>query len=313
MENGIAIIDLGTNTFHLMIAKKTGSSYKIIHRERAAVKLGMGGINDGIILAGAITRALTTLTRFKSILDEHSIKNIYAFGTSALRNAANAKEITETILQQTGIKIDIISGEQEARYIYEGVNIALGFDFEPNLIIDIGAGSVELIIGNKESIFWKKSLEIGAQRLIEKFRLNDPMTEENTQALNDYFNQSFTELLENLKKYNPGTLAGSSGTFDTLSDIYCAQQGINKGEFDAETPFSKDSFEPIFKELLNKNREERMRMPGMIDLRVDMIVVGCCLVNYILNRHDFTAIRVSSYSLKEGALAVLTNNRVGHI
>lgn len=306
MENGIAIIDLGTNTFHLMIAKKTGDSYKIIHRERAAVKLGMGGINEGIILPDALTRALKTLTRFKSILDEHSIKNIFAFGTSALRNATNSKEITASIQNHAGIIIDVISGDQEASYIYEGVKLALGFDSEPNLIIDIGAGSVELIIGNKERIWWKQSLEIGAQRLIEKFKLSDPMTQENIHALNDYFRQSLTELLENLKKYNPKTLAGSSGTFDTLSDIYCAQHGINKGEFDAETPFARESFELIFKELLDKNREERMRIPGMIDLRVDMIVVGCCLVNFILTRQNFTDIRVSSYSLKEGALAMLT-------
>lgn len=267
----------------------------------------MGGINEGIILPDALARALKTLTRFKSILDEHNIKNVYAFGTSALRNAVNAKEVTGSIQKQTGIIVDIISGDQEASYIYQGVKFALGLDANPSLIIDIGAGSVELIIGNKERMLWKQSLEIGAQRLIEKFRLSDPMTQENIHALTDYFDQSFTELIDNLKKYNPRTLAGSSGTFDTLSDIYCTQHGINKGEFDAETPFSRDSFEPIFKDLLSKNREERMRIPGMIDLRVDMIVVGSYLVNFILTRHDFIDIRVSSYSLKEGALATLQN------
>lgn len=307
MENGIAIIDLGTNTFHLMIAKKTGESYKIIHRERAAVKLGMGGINDGVILPDALARALKTLIRFKSILQEHHIEKVYSFGTSALRNAANVKEITEAIHNQAGIEVDIISGDQEAKYIYEGVKFALGLDSEPSLIIDIGAGSVELIIGNKEGILWKQSLEIGAQRLIEKFELSDPMSAENIHVLTNYFGQSFTELLTNLKKHKPKTLAGSSGTFDTLSDIYCAQHGINKGEFDAETPFARESFEPIFKKLLNTNRQQRMLIPGMIDLRVDLIVVGCCLVNYLLTKHEFTTIRVSSYSLKEGALALLTN------
>jgi exopolyphosphatase/guanosine-5'-triphosphate,3'-diphosphate pyrophosphatase len=306
MENGIAIIDLGTNTFHLMIAKKTDGSYKIIHRERAAVKLGMGGINEGIILPDALGRALKTLTRFKSILEEHHIKKVYAFGTSALRNARNVEEVTDAIRRQAGIEIDILSGDQEAQYIYEGVKFALTLDDEPSLIIDIGAGSVEFIIGNNENIHWKQSLEIGAQRLIEKFKLSDPMSQENIHGLNDYFDQSFAELLINLKKYNPKILAGSSGTFDTLSDIYCAEQQINKSEFDAETPFSRESFEPIFKKLLNKTRQERMSIPGMIDLRVDMIVVGCCLVNFILAKHEFTAIRVSSYSLKEGALAMLT-------
>jgi exopolyphosphatase/guanosine-5'-triphosphate,3'-diphosphate pyrophosphatase len=100
-------------------------------------------------------------------------------------------------------------------------------------------------------------------------------------------------------------MIGSSGTFDTLSDMFCMQHDIHKGVEEVETPLTLDGFEVLYQELICKNRSERMQIPGMIEMRVDMIVVACCLVRYILQRHPFNRIRVSTYSLKEGVLASL--------
>ena len=104
-------------------------------------------------------------------------------------------------------------------------------------------------------------------------------------------------------KYKPVTLVGSSGSFDTLSDIFCIRHNIPRTFNEAETPLTFDGFYDIYRELISKDREARMNMPGMIPLRVDMIVVACCLIRWVLDNHNFSRIRVSSYSLKEGALA----------
>ncbi|MBX2956440.1 MAG: exopolyphosphatase [Cyclobacteriaceae bacterium] len=303
MNNRLAIIDLGTNTFHLLIAEKLGDSFHIAHRDRQAVKIGKGGINNNIIPSDGLDRAIKTLNFFKKKIDSLQITKVFAFGTSALRNATNKKEVLEKLKVETGIAVTLISGDQEAEFIYHGVCSAVNLGNTKSLIIDIGGGSVEFIIGDAKQIFWKKSIEIGAQRLLELFHKSDPIAPAEISKLNEHFQKTLSPLFEALTIYKPETMVGSSGTFDTLSDIYCLQHSIFKNDDDRETPLSLEGFEKIFSELIQKNRIERLAIPGMIEMRVDMIVVACCLIRYILDHHPFTNIRVSSYSLKEGALA----------
>lgn len=306
MKNCLAIIDMGTNTFHLLIAESEGKGFNIVFRDRLAVKIGMGGINDGIITDSGIHRALLAMQSFRNIIDRHNVDVIYAFGTSAMRNARNGKAVAEKIKNVTGIEVNIISGEEEAQFIYLGVKAALGLGHDPNLIIDIGGGSIEFIIGNQDQVFWKKSFEIGAQRLLERFQKHDPIEPEEITQLDDYFKASLHELFHAMDEYKPHIMVGSSGTFDTLSDIFCITHDIHKSPEEIETPLSLDGFYEIYRELIVKDREERMQMPGMIEMRVDMIVVAVCLVRFLLDRYSFSRIRVSTYSLKEGVLAHLS-------
>jgi len=299
----IAIIDLGTNTFHLLLAEADERGYHITHRDRLAVKIGMGGINDGIITESGIHRALLAMQSFRNIIDERKINKIFAFGTSALRNARNGAEVVARIKELTNIEVSIISGDHEADYIYQGIKSALHLEDEKSLIIDIGGGSVEFIIGDDRAIDWKISLEIGAQRLLEKFQKNDPIIPAEIAALDKYFDEKLVDVFKAIDRFQPKVLVGSSGTFDTLSDIFCIQHDIHKSPEEIETPLSLEGFHEIYRELLQKNRAERMRIPGMIEMRVDMIVVACCLIRYILEHHAFNRIRVSTYALKEGVLA----------
>lgn len=303
MPNRIAIIDLGTNTFHVLIAEEGAHGYNIIYRDRLAVKMGMGGINDGFITESAVHRALLAMQSFKNIIDSHGASTTYAYGTSALRNAKNGRDVADKIKSVTGIEINIISGELEAHYIYMGVRAALGLGKDRNLIVDIGGGSVEFILADHDEVQWKQSFEIGAQRLLERFQKNDPILHAEVNALEDYFARSLEPLFAALNKYKPFVLVGSSGTFDTLSDIFCIKHEIHKSPEEIETPLTIEGFYDIHRELLLKNRDERMGIPGMIEMRVDMIVVACCLVKFLLEKHPFNRIRVSTYSLKEGVLA----------
>ncbi len=305
MDNKVAIVDLGTNTFHLLVAEWDGHRYEIIRRDRVAVKIGMDGINQGIIAEEGVNRALAALKVFASAIEEESVKRVFAFGTSAFRNAQNGTAVAERIQQQTGIKVNIISGDEEADYIYKGVREAISFGNEVSLIIDIGGGSVECIIGNSHEVFWKRSFEIGGQRLLERFHQHDPILPNEVRKLNVYLIGALKPLLEQIKKWKPSVLVGSSGTFDTLSDIHCARSRLPQQPDAPETPLTFQSFYETFDLLLVKNRAERLLIPGMIEMRVDMIVVACCLVKFLLDHHSFTGIRVSSYSLKEGVLATL--------
>ena len=301
----VAIIDCGTNTFHLMIASIEGSKFMINERIKTAVKIGEGGINQNRILDSGEKRALAALSNFKSIIDENQILRTFAYATSAFRNADNGKEIQRKIKNQIGLDLQIIDGNREAELIFKGVNLALDLNNETALVMDIGGGSVEFIIGNNDEILWKKSIEIGGQRLVELFHKHDPMEREEIEALENYLEKQLIELFDNLNKYKPKLLAGSSGTFDTLSEIHCSEQQVDFNDKNPENQFSIDVFDRIHKKLITFNRSERMQIPGMIEMRVDMIVVASCLINFILERYSFDNIRVSSYSLKEGALSEL--------
>lgn len=301
----IAIIDMGTNTFHLLIAEVDSSGYRMVYRDHEPVKIGMAGINEGVITDAARQRAMAAMQRFRKAIDAHEASRVLAFGTSALRSARNASALTAEIAAKTGIKVEIISGEEEADLIFDGIRAALDLGAERNLVMDIGAGSVEFIIGDAGRVYWKQSFEIGGQRLLERFQRHDPVTPGEIASLNQYFETMLPPLFSAFITFNPTVLVGSSGSFDTLSDIYSIRRGIYLEPRPPETALSLDGFYEIYHELIRKDREARMRINGMISMRVDMIVVGCCLIHFVLNKHPFKAIRVSSYSLKEGVLARL--------
>jgi Exopolyphosphatase len=309
MNSRLAIIDMGTNTFHLLLAETEDNGYKIIHRDRLAVKIGKDGINAGRITEEATQRALLAMQSFKNSIDQHGVSRVYAYGTSAFRNASNAGEIKNRIKKVTGIDVDIISGIREAEFIYEGVKAALDLEQDRSLIVDIGGGSVEFILGNADEILWMQSLETGAQRLLELFHKNDPITPEEITLLNSHFDRELAPVLDALKKYPTSIMVGSSGSFDTLSDIFCVKHDIAKHADEIETPLTIEGFYEIYHEVLHKDREQRLAIPGMIEMRVDMIVVACCLIRYILEHHTFNRIRVSTYSLKEGVLATFLKER----
>lgn len=298
----IAVIDLGTNTFHILVAHANEDSVKVLHREKVAVKIGEGGISAQTIVDEARARAIATLKSFKETADKFGVTEIHATATSAFRNASNRTEVLEDIYKETGIRIRIISGDEEAELIYTGVKKALRLYQEKSLIMDIGGGSVEFIIADDQKSYYKQSFEIGAQRLLDLFQKHDPMLPEEISLLEDYLHEQLIPLGEAVRKLKPTTLVGSSGSFDTLSDIYCRQNNIIRPNDATEYPLTLDSFYIIYQDILHKNRRERLQIPGMIPLRVDMIVVAGTLISYVLNEFKIKHIRVSSYSLKEGLL-----------
>lgn len=298
----VAIIDMGTNTFHLLLAEVKGDTHEIIHRERKAVKVGEKGINNGEITPEAWDRALKAINEFKQTTDKAGIEKIFATATSAIRSASNGKALTEEIKKQSGIDIEIISGAREAELISHGVRRALDLGKEKHLIMDIGGGSIEFIIADQNEIYWLKSFEIGGQRLVELFHKSDPIAMEEMMNLASYFEKELKELELAVQKYQPEVLVGSSGTFDTLIDIFFEGMGLTKDENATEYSLPLKGFDIIFKELITKNREERLAIPGMIEMRVDMIVVACVLIDYLIHTFNLKDIRVSAYALKEGVL-----------
>jgi len=300
----IAIIDLGTNTFNILIVETDASNvYKQIFQTKIAVKLGEGGINKGYIAPIPFQRGIDALVQYKLVLDDYSVEKVFAFATSAIRSASNGDEFVVIAKQKANIDIQVISGDKEAELIYYGVRSAVKMTNETSLIIDIGGGSTEFIIANKEQVFWKQSFLLGAARLLERFNPSDPITDKEIEDVKGYLKQELQPLFEAVKKYPITELIGSSGSFDSLAEMiahrfYTPSILDNKTEYE----FKMDDCSDIYDIIIKSTKAERTAMKGLVQMRVDMMVISSILVHFVVAEFEIEKMRLSTYSLKEGVL-----------
>jgi exopolyphosphatase/guanosine-5'-triphosphate,3'-diphosphate pyrophosphatase len=302
-----AILDFGTNTFNLLIAEKDDKGFKVLYNGKQGVKLGKGGINKRTISPDAMERGFTAISNHIKTIEEYGVSEIHAYATSAMRNADNGLEFAAQIEDKFGFKTNIIDGEEEAALIYEGISASINLDLEPAMILDIGGGSNEFIICNSEGILWKHSFELGMARIIEKFQLSEPIKKEEIDLLENYYNSELNLLWEQLKIFNPRTLIGASGSFDTLAEMARLRFEIKTPNDVSSVEIDMDHYNEIHTLLLNSTREERLLMPGMEPVRVEMIVPAAIFINFVYNRCGLTAMKQSGYALKEGVMSRLTN------
>lgn len=295
MNKRIAVIDLGTNTFHLLIAE----GEKVLYKDEATVRLGKGGISKGILTDDAMERGLITLTQYKGIIDSYEATTIYAFGTSALRNAKNARIFIEKVSQTLSFNIEVIDGKREAEFIYKGILASGLLEKETSLIMDIGGGSVEFILGTKDKLLWRKSYELGAQRLLDKFVHSDPISELDQKQLKEYFEAELEDLKKEISRNSPTQLIGASGTFHTITHMLLGSKS------DRSVQIPNSAFEPLLAKILQSTHNERLDMNGIPKGREDMIVPASILVSYMLKIGDFEGFSLSPYSMKEGILSSL--------
>jgi len=166
--NKIAVLDLGTNTFHLHIVERNGKAVHTLAHQKLNTKLDAYGINDQTIPNNTVKRAVSVHNEFAKHIHGHKVDRVHAFGTSAFRNASNSAYVIDEIFRRTGINVEILSGEREAQLIYYGTLRKVAGN-QLNLVMDIGGGSVEYIIGHGKNMLWLKSYEIGVHRLSEVF------------------------------------------------------------------------------------------------------------------------------------------------
>ena len=300
----VAVMDLGTNTFHLLIAEGPADNFNELFHTNEGVKLGEGGINRGIIQQLAFERGIAAMQRFQSHIQAHNVHEVKAIATSAIRNAANGNDFIAQVKENAGIQIELITGEQEAAYIYTGIKASGCLTEENALIMDIGGGSVEFIIGNKNEVFWKQSFEIGAARLMDKFHQTDPIPVQSIKELTRYLDGKLGELFKAALQYRPSILIGSSGAFESFAEVIELEKGKSFNLKQTRVyEFDTDDLLDLIERLAKSTHKERAAIKGIIPVRVDMIVVASLITIYIMQKIGLTDVTMSTYSLKEGVLA----------
>jgi len=238
-----AVVDLGSNTFQLLIARFEHGQLIIGFRKKTGVKIGQGGMEKKEILPDAVKRAISALLEFSIELKQFGLlpSDCKSLATSAFRNADNKENVLEIIQKVTGFKVLVISGEEEANYIFQGVQASRALvEMVPNLIVDIGGGSVEFILTLGYEPKWKKSFEIGGLRLLEKFHKMDPISKAEISKLSNYLEMELMELLKIINIWNPRVLVGCSGSFDTLVEMQFALNGQALADVEAFPGYELD-------------------------------------------------------------------------
>lgn len=306
----IAVIDLGTNTFNLLITEVFNNGTNVVvFNTKIPVMLGKESIGNNILSDAAINRAINALSTFKQYSNKYKAQKIIAKATSAIREAKNKEDFLKKVKQQTGIEIDVISGDREAEYIYYGVCNAVSLDKNNSLMMDIGGGSTEFIIANNSEVKWKKSFLLGAARLLEKFSPSNPITAEEITSIENYLITELDDLFSASRQYAIKELIGVAGVFESLADIIAQDYTMPEQlEKTTEYTFLTDDIYLTINNIIKSTREERLKMKGLIEMRVDMIVVSVLFIHVVLKTLNINKIRMSAYSLKEGVLWELINH-----
>ncbi len=301
MSKPRAIIDLGTNTFQLLIADedpKTGQM-RVLYEDHRPVGLGKGAMETGLLQLDAMARALEVLERFLWHAQDKGCVSIKGIGTSILRNARNAGVFIELVESQLGIPIQVISGIQEADYIFQGIRHSLPQPWnQVSMVMDIGGGSVEFIIFQGSDILFKTSLELGGLKLQSLFHVDGEFNAQIEHELDRHLIHGLIDVTDAVALYRPWNLIGAAGAFETLAEIQLAHGYLEKIE--KVNFLNLDGFYLLKEKMANMNLTERQSIPGMKAFRASMIPYANCLIESVLQQGIIESLCMSMYSLKEG-------------
>jgi exopolyphosphatase/guanosine-5'-triphosphate,3'-diphosphate pyrophosphatase len=295
----IASIDIGTNTILMLIAETEGPRIsRIMRDEHAIARLGKGVDRDRCILPETFQRVLRYIESYRKIASKESVQTIVACGTSALRDAANRDEFIEFIFKRSGIKIRILSGEEEAAMTYSGA--LWGFPDSGSIrgVLDIGGGSTELIFGRERIIEKGKSIDIGSVRLTERILRKSPPDPEALMTAREYVRNQ-------LKLFPPmvpdSALYGVAGTLTTLAALDQNLDGFNAEKIHGYR-LRRENVDSIFERLQKLTLPELLNVPSMVPDRADIILGGILILQEVLRKLSAPEIFVSTQGLRYGIL-----------
>ncbi len=298
-----AIVDCGTNTFNLLIGKMEEGRWTQLFSNKIPVKIGAGGFADQLITPGRMARGIDALVQYHGVCKTFGVERSFVFATSAMRDAKNASIFTDKIKALTGWTVNVISGDEEANLIFQGVRHSLEMDGLNALIMDIGGGSTEFIIAQNGQDVWRKSYPLGVSRLFEKIQPKSRISQQDLQTFKSILDEQLADLRAALSQFPCSHLIGSSGSFDTLLALHFQLKKVSEAideEKAQEIPIS--SLSTIYMQMVGSTLEERLKNTVIPTIRAEYMPLSCYLVKYVLDMHPFQKILRSPFALKEGVI-----------
>jgi len=299
----LAAIDLGTNSFHMIIVELLPDmSFTMIDRAKDMIRIGDGSITTKTLSKESMEQGIETLLRFRKLAEQRGVeqRHIIAFATSAIREAINGVDFMDMVSSKVGIRTRVISGEEEGRLIYLAVRRAINIGKQKALMIDVGGGSVEFMIGDAKSLYFVESKPLGVARMFERFISTDPPSDKELRDLEAHFTEALRPIARAAKAIGFDLAIASSGTAENIAAMILREERGQEFETLNGSAISRKSFLRLYDKLLPMKAAERRLIDGIDPKRADIIVPGLVLFDVAMRQFGLKELVISEWALREG-------------
>jgi exopolyphosphatase/guanosine-5'-triphosphate,3'-diphosphate pyrophosphatase len=308
----LAAIDVGTNTVRLLVAEvEQDGTYRVLDEEREAARLGQGLAESGRLSAESVERALVAIGKMKAIADGFQVTELRAVATSAVREAENGKAFCREALRRHKVKIQIISGDEEARLAFRSASRHFNLENRSSALVDIGGGSLEVILTAGTVIDQVYSLPLGAVRVTERLIKSDPLRPKHWKKLKRAIDRELKHAIRR-PPFSTETMIGSGGSFTALAHMAKWQREGRHGSVQGDM-LSRADIVHLFDRLRETPLEARRHIPGLSSDRADIIVAGAAVIARLAKRLGVRQILVNERGIRDGILLDMIGSLPGHI
>lgn len=304
----IGTIDIGTNSMRLLIADYNDNKIENRKKYINTTRIGQGVDQDGYITNEALERNLKALKEFADKCNEEKCEKVYCMGTSALRDSKNGQDFINEAKKLTNIDVKIICGKEESNLGFIGVLEGTeGDKKEDILVIDIGGGSTEFVVGNEDGIKFCKSENVGALRMTEKFITTDPISDEEFNSMTSFIEDTISSTINQLETMNISKLVGIGGAITSLSAIN-QQLEVYSMEKVHNSVVTKKDLEKILQNLKIMTLNDKKTLKGLQPKRADIITAGVKILHIVMEKLEIEKIMISEYDNLEGLMCQNSKN-----
>ncbi len=297
----IAAVDLGSNSFHLVVAEvRPDGTFEPLIREKEMLRLGDVVSREGVVTPEATEAAVQTVRRFRLLAEAAGATEILACATSALRSASNGDAVLDLIETEAGVSADVIDGLEEARLIFTAIRTAVLIDPGPALCFDLGGGSVEIMVGDTTGLHWAASERLGVARLSAEYVRSDPISKGDRRRLREHLVEILGPLAVDVMRFEPKLAIGSSGTLEDIANMVAARRDESVPRSLNQLSFSREEFEPLHHELVRSTSAQRKSIKGLDAKRNDLIVAGAEFLATAMELFEVDELTISEWALREG-------------
>jgi exopolyphosphatase/guanosine-5'-triphosphate,3'-diphosphate pyrophosphatase len=305
----IAAFDLGSNSFHLLVADaRPDGTFEPVATDKEMLRLGTSVAATGGIGPAKAADAVAVIRRFRAIAESHEADEIVACATAAFREATDSLAVVDRIEAETGVKVRVISGREEARLIFDAVRASVVIDPGPALALDLGGGSLELMIGDGGGLDWAASIKLGVARLTAELVHSDPLSGGDYRRVSAAVTKAIQRVASEIDIRRPSIAVGSSGTLETIIRLAATRRnGVAPASVN-QLSVTAGEIESLTGWLLGMTAAERTALAGVDARRADLLPAGAILLTTVLAMTGIQEIIGSEWALREGMVL----DAIGH-
>ena len=307
----IAAIDIGTNSLPMIVCRiRPDLSFEVVDREKDMVRLGAGGLDGRQLAEPNMSAAIQTLSKFTRIASSHGVDEIIATATSAVREAANGPDFVAAVRRAVGLRVQVISGAEEARLIHMAATYSAHVGKRAAIVVDIGGGSTEITVGTSERIYAGRSFKLGVIRLTERFVTTDPISDRDRRRLTRHVRNQAGAFLTQLANRRLKRVIGTSGTILSLGALAADKRS---GDDLRNLRVSANALSRLSRPLTSLPLDELLQLPHMDPRRADLAPAGALLLDAIVSGLRADEITLCDYALREGLVLDYIKRNARHI